>query len=82
MKDDDAKNNPADETMSITGAVDALNGMTYAPYEIPQEANDKAAASVSPDDIIRLPSMQQTDPLPSNGFFAVECTGRKIIVGG
>jgi hypothetical protein len=41
VKDDDAKNNPpADETtMSITGDVDALDGMTYVPYEKPQETN-------------------------------------------
>ena len=37
--------------MSITGDVDALNGMTYVPYEKPQEDNDKAA-EVAPKDII------------------------------
>eukprot|EP00984_Skeletonema_dohrnii_P013076 scaffold5384_cov73-Skeletonema_dohrnii-CCMP3373.AAC.3 len=80
VKVGDTNNNDADE-MSIEGDVDALNGMNYLPYEKPQEENDKAA-EVAPNDIIRLPSMQQTDPLPSSGFFAVECTGRKIIVGG
>eukprot|EP00986_Skeletonema_menzelii_P002560 scaffold696_cov137-Skeletonema_menzelii.AAC.2 len=74
-------NNNDEVEMSISGDVDALNGMTYVPYEKPQEDNDKAA-EVAPNDIIRLPSMQQTDPLPPSGFFAVECTGRKIIVGG
>ena len=73
-------NNDADE-MIIEGDVDALNGMTYVPYEKPQDDNDNKA-EVAPNDIIRLPSMQQTDPLPLSGFFAVECTGRKIIVGG
>eukprot|EP00984_Skeletonema_dohrnii_P001200 scaffold374_cov94-Skeletonema_dohrnii-CCMP3373.AAC.3 len=68
------------DEMNIEGDVDALNGMNYLPYEKPQEENDKAA-EVSPNDI-RLPSIQQTDPLPSSGFFAVVCTGRKIIVGG
>jgi len=80
VKVGDTNNNDADE-MSIEGDVDALNGMNYLPYEKPQEENDKAAEA-APNDIIRLPSMQQTDPLPSSGFFAVECTGRKIIVGG
>eukprot|EP00984_Skeletonema_dohrnii_P012290 scaffold4973_cov72-Skeletonema_dohrnii-CCMP3373.AAC.2 len=80
VKVGDTNNNDADE-MSIEGDLDALNGMTYLPYEKSQEENDKAA-EVSPNDIIRLPPMQQTDPLPSSGFFAVECTGRKIIVGG
>eukprot|EP00984_Skeletonema_dohrnii_P021301 scaffold10610_cov69-Skeletonema_dohrnii-CCMP3373.AAC.1 len=80
VKAGDTNNNDADE-MSIEGDVDALNGMNYLPYEKPQEENDKAA-EVAPNDIIRLPSMQQTDPLPSSGFFGVECTGRKIIVGG
>ncbi len=58
-------NNYDEVEMSITGDVDALNGMTYVPHE-----NLRRTA---PNDIIRLPSMQQTDPLPSSGFFAVEC---------
>ena len=67
------------DKMTIEGDVDALDGMTYVPYEQPH--SDKVA-EFAPNDIIRLPSMQQTDPLPSTGFYAIECTGRKIIVGG
>jgi hypothetical protein len=69
----------SDEIM-IEGDVDALNGMTYIPYE--KEENEDNAASDTPNDIIRLPSMKQSDPLPQNGFYAIECTGRKIVVGG
>jgi len=71
--------------MIIEGDVDALDGMTYVPYEKPpqDDNNDNKTTEVAvADNIIRLPSMQPTDPLPPNGFFAVECTGRKIIVGG
>eukprot|EP00984_Skeletonema_dohrnii_P034315 scaffold33527_cov137-Skeletonema_dohrnii-CCMP3373.AAC.1 len=56
VKVGDTNNNDADE-MSIDGDVDALNGMNYLPYE-------NKAAEVAPNDIIQLPSMQQTDPLP------------------
>lgn len=70
----------SDEIM-IEGDVDALDGMTYIPYE-KEENEDNAASDATPNDIIRLPSMKQSDPLPQNGFYAIECTGRKIVVGG
>ena len=67
----------------LKGDIDALNGMVYVPYE-KNEGDEKVSltSSTSPNDILRLPTMQETDPLPQNGFFAVECTGRKVIVGG
>ncbi|KAL7434842.1 hypothetical protein ACHAXM_004295 [Skeletonema potamos] len=87
---DNNNNNDAaaasDEKITIEGDVDALDGMTYVPCEkSPRDDNDdnnndNKAAEVT--DIIRLPSMQPSDPLPPTGFFVVECTGRKIIVGG
>lgn len=68
------------DEINIEGDVDALNGMAYIPYE--KEENEDNATSDTPNDIIRLPSMKQSDPLPQNGFYAIECTGRKIVVGG
>ena len=66
------------------GAVDPLDGMIYKPYEnnIDDEDNEKNNATPSPDDILRLPGMDDAAPLPKNGFYAIECTGRKILVGG
>ena len=68
---------------------DPLDGMIYKPYEPPavvvdDEGNEKSTSSTQPlpNDILRLPNMDAKSSLPPHGFYAVECTGRKIMVGG
>lgn len=68
---------------------DPLDGMIYKPYEPPavvvdDEGNEKSSSNQQPlpDDILRLPAMDAKSSLPPNGFYAIECTGRKIMVGG
>ena len=68
---------------------DPLDGMIYKPHEPPvvvdQGNNEKSSSSTQqplPDDILRLPAMDSKASLPPNGFYAIECTGRKIMVGG
>jgi len=57
--------------------------MIYKPYENNDEDNDNEKNSTpSPDDILRLPGMDAASPLSKNGFYAIECAGRKILVGG
>jgi len=69
---------------------DPLDGMIYKPYDPPAVVddggnNEKPSSSTQqplPDDILRLPNMDAKSSLPPHGFFAIECTGRKIMVGG
>lgn len=61
------------------GSTTATEKVMYKPYE----ANDVEDDPFDPNSILRLPGMKQTDPLPKNGFFAIECLGRHTIkVGG
>ncbi|KAL7539179.1 hypothetical protein ACHAXR_009068 [Thalassiosira sp. AJA248-18] len=62
---------------------DPLDGMIYKPYENNvAEEGEKSGATPLPDEILRPPGMDNKSPLPTTGFFAIECTGRKIMVGG
>jgi len=67
---------------------DPLDGMIYKPYEPPvvddEGNNEKPSSSTQPlpDDILRLPNMDSKASLPPHGFYSIECTGRKIMVGG
>ncbi|EJK73000.1 hypothetical protein THAOC_05406, partial [Thalassiosira oceanica] len=57
---------------------DPLGGMVYKPPVedgVPPEDPDG-------DDIFRLPGMADGDPVPPSGFYAVECTGRRVVVDG
>ena len=73
-----------------SGEADPLDGMIYKPYENTtaagggEETTEKSTTHLHslPDDILRLPGMDDNAPLPSRGFFAIECLGRKIVVGG
>ena len=60
------------------GSTSATNKIIYKPLESNKDADD----SFDPDSIYRLPGMKQTDPLPKNGFFAIECLGRHTIKVG
>ena len=82
------ENDTAGDEKGEKGAVDPLDGMIYKPCEnysnIGDDNTEKSSSSApSPDnDILRLPDMDSKAPLPTSGFFAIECTGRKIMVGG
>ena len=91
-KTDDNENNNKDVGSSNIAETN-LDGMMYKPYEPPtpptldEDGNEISSSNKNteqplPNDIIRLPNMKHDTPLPNNGFFAIECTGRKIIVGG
>jgi len=67
-------------TVDENSTSDPLDGMIYKPCDNPQNGSDDQ--STSPDDVLRPPDMDAKAPLPTSGFFAIECTGRKIIVGG
>ena len=59
--------------------------MIYKPYHEQQHQYDDdgtltTLSVASPDDILRTPGMDAHAPLPTSGFFAIECTGRKITV--
>ncbi|KAL7533223.1 hypothetical protein ACHAWF_004391 [Thalassiosira exigua] len=64
---------------------DPLDGMIYKPYENQHAPNEEADKDMSAlpvwHDVIRPPGMDARAPLPSSGFFAVECTCRQIMVG-
>ncbi|KAL3766773.1 hypothetical protein ACHAWU_007436 [Discostella pseudostelligera] len=59
---------------------DPFDGMIYKPYHEQQYQDEDETVTTSPDDILRPPGMESKASLPPCGFFAIECTGRKIIV--
>mmetsp|Transcript_29989 Transcript_29989/g.63597 ORF Transcript_29989/g.63597 Transcript_29989/m.63597 type:complete len:470 (-) Transcript_29989:103-1512(-) len=79
------KENNSDTVMDEKGEIDPLDGMIYKPFELSSggggDDNEKSSSTTpSPNEILRLPGMDAV--LPTRGFFAIECTGRKIMVGG
>ena len=61
-----------------TGSSIATDKITYEPFN----SNASDENGIDPDNIYRLPGMKQTDPLPQNGFYAIECLGRHTISVG
>lgn len=57
----------------------ATDKIIYKPYEA--DAGEEGSA-FDPNSVYRLPGMKQSDPLPKNGFFAIECLGRHTIKVG
>ncbi|KAL7501806.1 hypothetical protein ACHAWX_000365 [Stephanocyclus meneghinianus] len=50
--------------------------MIYKPFELDDEDDEDSS---DPDNILRLPGMNQNAPLPKDGFYAIECLGRHTI---
>ena len=61
-----------------SGSTRVSDNIMYTPLG----SDEGEGESFDPDSIYRLPGMKQTDPLPSNGFFAIECLGRHTIKVG
>mmetsp|Transcript_14242 Transcript_14242/g.30418 ORF Transcript_14242/g.30418 Transcript_14242/m.30418 type:complete len:673 (-) Transcript_14242:78-2096(-) len=57
---------------------DPLDGMVYKPFD----ESEKIPSTSPEDDVLRLPGMDSNASLPTSGFFAIECTGRNLVVGG
>eukprot|EP00804_Cyclotella_cryptica_P020865 CCRYP_011477-RA/>CCRYP_011477-RA protein AED:0.06 eAED:0.06 QI:0/-1/0/1/-1/1/1/0/513 len=50
--------------------------MIYKPFDLDDEGDEDSS---DPDNILRLPGMNQSAPLPKHGFYAIECLGRHTI---
>ena len=79
----DAKGGKLGRYQIVTGdgsstSATATGKIIYKPLENNTDVDDP----FDPDSIYRLPGMKQTDPLPKNGFFAIECLGRHTIKVG